>query len=306
MAKKVIGILMGGSSVEREVSFKSAENILDSIDKNKYDVVEIELPSDKSDIGWTEKLKRVDLVLSALHGGIGENGSVQGLLHCMNIPYVGSKVTSSALCMDKHISKQIMSYNHIPVVDDIYFKRGEDITQYYDEVGKLGFPLIVKPNRGGSSIGIEVVEDINSLTSAIKNIIDKYDDDVLIEKYIKAKEATCCVLQTKEGLKVMAVLDINKKGDFYDYNAKYVDDRNSADFSELPKYMQTMVMEIAKKVFEVLMCRGYVCVDMLIKEEQIYVIEVNTLPGLTKHSLIPRAVESMGISFGEFLEMLVE
>ena len=308
MSKTVVGILAGGNSVEREVSFKSAEKILNNIDTKKYETRVFELPKDKKDISWVKDLVNnpPDIVLSALHGGNGENGSVQGLLHCMNIPYVGSKVLGSALCMDKYIAKQIMRNNHVPVIDEVYYRRGDRIEDMYEEIGELGYPLIVKPNRGGSSIGIQVVNDKNELSKAVDEIVKKYEDDVLIEKYIKAKEVTCGVLQNADGLKVMSVLDINSKGEIYDYSSKYEDEEVYSQFSSLPEYMQTMIKEIAKKAFTSLKCSGYGCVDMLVSEEQVYVIEINTLPGLTEHSLIPKAVERVGMSFGELLDELIE
>lgn len=308
MGRTIVGILVGGNSIEREVSFKSAEKILNNIDIDKYETRVFELPKDEKDISWVKELVNnpPDVVLSALHGGKGENGSVQGLLHCMNIPYVGSKVLGSALCMDKYISKQIMRNNHIPVVDELFYRRGDNIEDIYEEIGEMGYPMIVKPNRGGSSIGIKVVNNIDELYLAVNEIVERYDDDVLIEKYISAREITCGVLESAEGLKVMAVLDINSKGEIYDYISKYEDEEIYSRFSNLPEYMQTMIKEIAKKAFVALKCSGYGCVDMLVSEEQVYVIEINTLPGLTEHSLIPKAVERVGISFKEFLSELIE
>ncbi len=301
MSKIKLGILRGGSSVERDISFKSAENILKYINKDKYDIKIYDVPNDDN-TQWVSQLisDKPDIVLSALHGGTGENGAVQGLLRCLSIPYVGSKVIGSALCMNKYIAKQIMEFNHIPVIDGLYISRQDNAYE-----NKLGYPLIVKPNRGGSSIGISVVNSDEELKKAVEHIRDKYDDDVIAEKYISGQEVTCAVLQTSQGLKVMSVLDINTDGDIYDYDSKYVNEKSAVSFSKLPEYMQVMIEEIAKKAFTALRCSGYGCVDMIVSEEQVYVIEINTLPGMTVNSLIPAAVKGFGKELGDFLDELI-
>ena len=306
MGKIKLGILAGGSSVEREVSLKSCDNLLNNLNKDKYDIHIYSLPKD-DDRKWLNDLvnDRPDVVVSALHGGLGENGSMQGLLHCMGIPYIGSKVLSSALCMDKKEAKTVLSANHIQTAADIYIKRGESIALFVDNIRQIGFPLVVKPNRGGSSIGIEIVNDLAELDSAVNNIVEKYDDDVIAEKLIKGREITCCVFEENNKPQVMAVLEVNKQGEIFDYADKYERGVSSA-LSSMPRFMQDMVKSIAEKTFSLLKCRGYACVDMIVMEEQIYVIEVNTLPGLTANSLIPKACKDYGIGFGEFLDRLIE
>lgn len=306
MSEIKLGILAGGSSVEREVSFKSCDNLLNNLDKDKYDIHIYSLPFE-NDGEWLRELMedRPDIVVSALHGGLGENGSMQGLLHCLDIPYLGSKVLSSALCMDKKSAKTVLEANHIQTAADIYIKRGENTALYADDIRQIGFPLIVKPNRGGSSIGIEIVNDIFELDRAVNNIAEKYDDDVIAEKFIKGREVTCCVFEEDKKPEIMAVLEVNKKGDIFDYADKYESGVSSA-LTNMPEFMQDMVKSIAQKTFKLLKCSDYACVDMIIMEEQIYVIEVNTLPGLTENSLIPKACISYGISFGEFLDRLIE
>ncbi len=302
--KTKIGILSGGNSIEKSISLKSCENILSSLDKDKYDIKVYNVDINSKD--WIESLisNPPDIILSALHGGRGENGSMQGLLHYMGIPFVGSRVLSSSLCMDKNIAKTIMRANHIPVAEDIYIKRNEDISIYKDSLERLGYPLIIKPNRGGSSIGIKICSSFNEIAEGADIIINKYDDDILIEKYIQGSEIACCVIEGK-GFKKVCVLDISSKGAIFDYNDKYEKD-NTADISHMPKFMQDMISSMAEKVFDCLKCRGYSLVDMIVKEEQIYVLEVNTLPGLTKTSLMPKAAKLLGMTFGEFLDRLIE
>ncbi len=298
-----LAILSGGSSCEREVSLLSTKLLLKSLDTSKYNITLIDIPKNHS-TNWIKQLieNPPNIVLSALHGGLGENGAVQGFLECLNIPYVGSKVMSSSICMDKAMSKTIMRANNIPVVDDLFIKKDDNIQMYAEKINILGFPLIVKPNNGGSSIGITIAKDMKELEAACA-FAKNYDSDILIEKYISGREVTCGVVQTKSGIDVLTVLDI--ESEFYDYNTKYTEGMSKIEMSTLPEFMQVMLKEIAKKVFVVLNCYGYGRVDMLVKEEQIYVLEMNTLPGLTEHSLIPKAVKGKG-SFAEFLDSLIE
>lgn len=306
MNKINVTLIAGGSSTEREISFKTSDEMYKNLDKSKYNVKLIDIPSDNSN-KWIIDLinSKSDIVLSALHGGNGENGTVQGLLECLNIPYVGTKVLGSALGMDKYLSKQIMRFNNIPVADDVFMKQGENLKNYEAEIKKLGYPLVVKPNNGGSSVGVSIVSNRAELISAIE-IVNKLKDDTLIEKYIKGREVTCGLLETKAGIEVLTVLDITSSSEFYDYKAKYEDDQTKIEFSTLPKFLQEMIQQIAKKTFIVLKNSGYARVDMIVHEEQISVLEINSLPGMTSHSLIPKAISSKDISYSQFLDKIIE
>ncbi len=303
MNKIKLGILSGGNSIEREVSVKSCENLLNSLNKEKYDITLYNVDINKKD--WILSLisNPPDVILNSLHGGRGENGSMQGFLHYLNIPYIGSKVLSSSICMDKKIAKTIMEANHIPTAQDIYVKRNENINVYKENLKRLGYPLIIKPNRGGSSIGIKICKSYEDILNGAKDIINKYDDDILIEKYIKGREIACCVLENHNS-KEVCILDISSEDNIFSYEDKY-EKSNSANISNMPEFMQDMIKAMAVKTFDCLKCRGYALVDMIVKEEQIYVLEVNTLPGLTKTSLIPKAANIIGISFGEYLDRLI-
>jgi D-alanine-D-alanine ligase len=306
MEKTKVVILAGGSSTEREISFQTSEEMYKNLDKNKYDIDIISIPNDSSN-QWVIKLinSKPNIVISALHGGDGEDGTVQGLLECLNIKYIGTKVLGSALGMDKYLSKQIMKLNHIPVAEDVFILKNEELCTYEEEVNKLGYPLVVKPNKGGSSIGISIVNDYDALIKAI-DIVKALGEDILIERYIQGREVTCGLVEGRNGVEVLTVLDIDSNSTFYDYRAKYEDDTTKIVFSTLPKFLQDMIQEIAKKVFVTLKCRGYARVDMIVKEEQIVVLEINTLPGMTSHSLIPKAIQGKGSSYSEFLNSLIE
>lgn len=301
--KKKVCVLMGGNSSEREVSIWSAQEILNNLDSNRYDFFSVDMPEDLN-TSWIYTIlnERPNIVLSALHGGLGENGAVQGLLECMGIPYVGSGVMSSAVSLDKNMSKNLLRHHHIPVADDVFIRKNEAVSAYDSKINELGFPLVVKPNRGGSSIGIKIAKNKTELTEAASFIFG-LNDDVLIEKYIKGDEVTCGVIEDKQGLTVLKVLDIKPVNGFFDFDSKYKDNLSEIYFSKQPEYLETMIAEIAKKVFQVLECRGYGRVDMIVCEEQIFVLEMNTLPGLTSHSLIPKAAD---MPFSDFLTKLIE
>lgn len=305
MDKIKVALIDGGNSTEREVSFKTSNEMYKNLDKNKYDVQIITIPNDNTNDWVMELIKsKADIVLSALHGGSGEDGTVQGLLECLNIPYVGTKVLGSALSMDKHLSKQIMQLYNIPVAQDVFIKINEEFKNYEDDINKLGYPLVVKPNKGGSSIGITIVNTKQELIKAI-DLVKQLKDDILIEKYIQGREVTCGLVENKTDIEVLTVLDISANSTFYDYKSKYEDDSTKIVFSTLPKFLQDMIQEIAKKVFIILKCKGYARVDMIVHQEQIVVLEINTLPGMTSHSLIPKAIEAKGLSYSQFLDTLI-
>ncbi len=302
-----IGILMGGSSSEREISYMSAENIVKSLNKDKYQILAYDIPFG-SEGSWINDIAedKPDIVLNALHGGKGEDGGVQGVLRCLGLPFVGSGVMTSAVCMDKNVCKTVMASGHIPVIEGIPVKRNGYDLSTEEAAARIGFPLIVKPNKGGSSLGISMVHGVQELRAAVSTVFDRFCDDALIEKYIDGRELTCAVLQGKNGPEVISLLDINKTGSIFDYNAKYTEKKWAGGISSLPAYMQDMITGIAKKAFTLLGCRGYACVDMILMEEQIYVIEVNTLPGMTAQSLIPNAVKALGMDLGSFFDRLIE
>lgn len=305
MDKIKVALIDGGNSTEREVSFKTSNEMYKNLDKNKYDVQIITIPNDNTNDWVMELIKsKADIVLSALHGGSGEDGTVQGLLECLNIPYVGTKVLGSALSMDKHLSKQIMQLYNIPVAQDVFIKLNEEFKNYEDDINKLGYPLVVKPNKGGSSIGITIVNTKQELIKAI-DLVKQLKDDILIEKYIQGREVTCGLVENKTDIEVLTVLDISANSTFYDYKSKYEDNNTKIVFSTLPKFLQDMIQEIAKKVFIILKCKGYARVDMIVHQEQVVVLEINTLPGMTSHSLIPKAIEAKGLSYSQFLDTLI-
>ncbi len=301
--KSNLMILKGGISLEREISLKSFENVIENIDKEKYNILDIDAKDVDMLIQSINDFKP-DIILNLMHGGIGEDGTIQALLTLLNIKYVGSKSLASGICMDKNLSKTILKVNNIPVIDYVYIRKNENPYLYKNEIDELIYPVIVKPNKGGSSIGIKIAKNIEEVFEAIESV-KELEEDVLIEKFIDGKEAICSVIQNENGLYVLPVLDINRDKEIFDYSAKYNKDTN-IHFSKLPKFLQTMIKEVAKKSFNLLKCEGYANVDFIIKDDDIYVLEVNTIPGFTKKSLLPRGLDLSNKNLKDFINELIK
>lgn len=296
-------ILKGGMSLEREISLKSFENVIKNIDSQRYNIVDIDVKDIDELINHIKEFKP-HIVLNLMHGGIGEDGTIQALLSSIGVKYVGSKALSSGICMDKNLSKTILKANNIPIIDYVYIKKNENPYLYKNEIDELIYPVIVKPNKGGSSIGIKVAKNIDEVFNIIEDI-KALNDDILIEKFINGKEAICSLIQNKDGIRIMSILDINPKSDIFDYSAKYDEDTNIY-FSKLPKFLQTMIEEVAKKTFNVLNCEGYANIDFIIKDDDIYVLEINTIPGLTNKSLLPKAINLSKYTLKDFLNEIID
>lgn len=296
-------ILKGGMSLEREISLKSFENVIKNIDEQRYNILDIDVKDIDTLINHIKEFNP-HIVLNLMHGGIGEDGTIQALLSSIGVKYVGSKALSSGICMDKNLSKTILKANNIPIIDYVYIKKDENPYLYKNEIDELIYPVIVKPNKGGSSIGIKVGKNIDEVFNIIEDI-KTLNDDILIEKFINGKEAICSLIQNKDGIRIMSILDINPKSDIFDYSAKYDEDTNIY-FSKLPKFLQTMIEEVAKKTFNVLNCEGYANIDFIIKDDDIYVLEVNTIPGLTNKSLLPKAINLSKDTLKDFLNEVID
>jgi D-alanine-D-alanine ligase len=282
----------------------SASELKRALSKHKTTVIEI--PADGS-LTWITELTAAKpelAVLAALHGGSGENGAVQGLLTCLGIPYTGSKVLGSALCMDKAISKSIMRTNNITVPDDILVPAGAPFAQYRDAAARLGFPLVVKPNQGGSSVGVSIAGGADALEEAFR-LAASTGDDILIEQFIPGREITCALIETADGLITLPLLDIAASEGFYDYNAKYFDDSTRITASGVAAFIKDSAELMARRAFTKLACSGYARVDMIVRDEQVYVLEVNTLPGMTSHSLMPKAAALYGWDYTRLVEEII-
>ncbi|WDC84395.1 D-alanine--D-alanine ligase [Caloramator sp. mosi_1] len=290
-----IGVIMGGISTEREISLKTGMEIVNNLDKSKYEVVAIQIDTKQELI---EKVKGIDFAFIALHGHFGEDGTVQGVLETLNIPYSGCGVLSSAICMDKDMTKRILKFGGLNTADWII---ANSLDFDMEKVNKMGYPLVVKPNSGGSSVATTIVKNDEELTEAVKEAL-KFDTEVMIEEYIKGDEITCPILDGK----MLPIIAIKPKSAFFDYTSKYADGGADEFVVEFEGELQEKIQYMAVKTYELLKCRVYARVDMIIKEGVPYILEVNTLPGMTKNSLFPKSAKAAGISFSQLLDNIIE
>lgn len=290
-----IGVIMGGVSTEREISLKTGMEIVNNLDKSKYEVIAIQIDKKEELI---EKVKGIDFAFIALHGHFGEDGTVQGVLETLNIPYSGCNLLSSAICMDKDMTKRILKFGGLNTARWVI---ANSINFDIDKAREIGYPLFVKPNSGGSSVATTLVNNDNELMDAVKEAL-KYDTEVMIEEYIKGDEITCPILDGK----MLPILAIKPKSAFFDYTSKYADGGADEFVVEFEKELQEKIEYMAVKTYELLKCRVYARVDMIIKEGVPYILEVNTLPGMTKNSLFPKSAKAVGISFSQLLDIIIE
>lgn len=330
---KKIGIVFGGQSEEHEVSLLSATSVIKAIDKIKYQIfcfgitkqgkwMYYEGPEKKiADGSWEktavpfsiDELKNtVDFVLPILHGTYGEDGTIQGLLEIMNIPYGGCGVLASALAMDKGMAKELFKSHKLPVGRYIVIL-AIDIEKNIDKTiskieAAVNYDMFVKPVNMGSSIGINKVKTREELVSAL-NIAKKFDRKIIIEEAINCREIETGVMGNYE-LQVAAVGEIVQKLSFYDYKAKYSDDVGTELVipALLPEDVYEKVRNLAKAAYEALDCNGFARVDFFVDKDtnDIYLNEINTIPGFTKYSMFPLIWEEAGISYSQLIERIVE
>ncbi|MCR4300520.1 MAG: D-alanine--D-alanine ligase [Sulfuricaulis sp.] len=292
-----VAVLMGGPSAEREVSLKSGSAVLAALKRQGVDAHGVD--ADKSTLRWLEDGK-FERALIMLHGRWGEDGVIQGALEVLDIPYTGSDVLGSALGMDKLKSKDLWSAVGIPTPAHAVLESGTD----FDKVAeKLGLPVFVKPVREGSSLGVSKAKTVAELKAAWKSAA-KYDDQVIAERLIDGAEITCGIL----GDQALPLIRIETDREFYDYEAKYLlDTTRYLCPSGLSAERETEIQALALRAFDVLGCRGWGRVDFMCDQrEQAYVLEVNTVPGMTDHSLVPKAAKQAGINFDELVLRILE
>ncbi len=292
LKNKKIGVLCGGTSSEREISLMSGKAVYDAIKKLGFKVVLIDVNKNVA-----EKLKKekIDVAYITLHGTPGEDGTIQGMLEVMGIPYTGCGVFSSAASIDKIVSKKIFEYADIPTAEWTVIEKNKPFKE-------IDFPVVVKPASQGSAIGISIVKNKKEFEKAVK-LAFSYEDRVLVEKYIKGVEVTAGVLNGNP----LPVIEIVPKGKFYDFKSKYTVGQSKHIIpARLPEKVLKQIQKIALKVYEEFRCKGTCRADMIVdKNNKIYVLELNTLPGMTKTSLFPDAAKYIGMSFEELvLEIL--
>lgn len=301
-----IAVLYGGVSGEREVSLSTGKGVMEALKRNGHDVIGIDFnPNKLEDIINLD----VDLVFIGLHGKFGEDGSIQGLLDMLNIPYVGSGVTASSIAMDKAKAKQLFKMNGIPTAKgEVYHITGSEQTdEIVEDVNKkFEHPFVVKPNREGSTLGLTIVKEREQLKDAI-DTASKSDEYILVEQFISGRELTVPV-QGKIGEETaLPIIEIIPKNDLYDYESKYTEGGSEHIIpAEIDEELTAQIQQYAVIAHQVLGCETYSRADFILSEGNTpYILEVNTLPGMTQTSLFPDAAKTVGLSYEEMIETFV-
>jgi D-alanine-D-alanine ligase len=300
-----IAVLRGGMSAEREVSLRSGAQVAKALGARGHDVTEVDLNANT----WNElRDGKFDCVFNALHGRLGEDGAAQGMLELLGLPYTGSGVLASALCMDKARSGKVMAGAglHVPDFEELEIKQGVAADQVERLVARFGLPLVVKPVREGSTIGLTIAKDVDAVASGLV-LAARYDRRVLVQRFATGTEITVGVLATPE-VQVLPTLEIVSDNPVYDYDAKYTAGKSHHIIpARIPEAAQTAASEAASRAFTELGCSGMARVDIIVDAAGTpWVLEVNTVPGLTEVSLLPDAARAAGIHFEDLCQQLVD
>ncbi|MCP4622424.1 MAG: D-alanine--D-alanine ligase [bacterium] len=304
MKKLTVALLAGGVSSEREVSLHSGEQVYEALDKDKYNILKYDPQSDLARL--VQDAPKIDIAMIILHGPFGEDGTVQGLLELLNIPYQGSGVLGSALAMNKSVTKQLYEKAGLPMLPYIVYDRDQsvDVAECAD---RIGLPMVVKPVEAGSSVGMSIVKSAAELQGALEKA-GEFDNAILVESFIKGTELTAGVLGNKE-LDALPLIEIipDKSYEFFDYEAKYKAGATQEICpARISEELTGRAQDYAKIAHRTLFCKGYSRTDMILKDEELYVLETNTIPGMTATSLYPQAAQEAGMSFSQVLDKLIE
>ena len=325
-----LGVIYGGVSTEHDVSEMSAKSVIDNLNKEKYEIHEIyinkygkwyEVKDNEVEeiynIIWT--LKELDVVFPVLHGLGGEDGTIQGMLEMMQVPYVGCGVLASSVGMDKAYTKIVFDKAGIPQAPYIYIRKKDNeyviIDENFDEeefelekiTEKLQFPMFVKPANSGSSVGVKKATNKEELKMAVENA-GQYDKKILVEQGIDAKEVECAILDGKE-LQASTVGEIMSAEDYYSFDAKYnIPESKTVIPAKITEEQIETIRKLALKAFKAIDGKGLARVDFFVenKTNKIYINEINTMPGFTKISMYPKLFDAVGIKYSELLDKLIE
>jgi D-alanine-D-alanine ligase len=318
---KTIAIVAGGDSSEFEISVKSAEEVFKTLSfryiayiivirgtnwywedkKGRYHNI------DKNDFSllYDDQKIKFDGVFIAIHGTPGENGLLQGYFDMMDIPYTSCGAFSSALTFNKQACKLFLKEYGITMAQAVLIRKGNKIDPA-DLSRQIGLPCFVKPNDSGSSFGVTKVKHENELLSAIETAF-KESDAVLVESFIDGREVACGVLKTKSRTVVLPLIEIISKNEYFDYEAKYTQGKSDEIApADMPLPLTSKIQEISNYVYDILGCKGIVRVDFIVTGETPYFIEINTVPGMTKESLVPKEAAAAGISLEDLYSMAIE
>jgi D-alanine-D-alanine ligase len=322
--KKNIALVTGGFSGEAVISYKTAVTIANNLDKEKFNVYTIDIRSegwfyelengqkteiDKNDFSLQVNNQKInfDVVFIALHGTPGEDGKLQGYFDTLNIRYTSCDVATSALTFNKRFTVAVAAFSGIHVAKSEILIKND--FQNPDEVAsKLKFPVFVKPNNGGSSIGMSKVNKSSDEFGAAIEKAFKEDDEVLIEEFVQGREFTVGVFKTNGNVVVLPITEVISKKDFFDYEAKYEGASSEVTPAKIDETVADKIRDAARRIYQFFNCRGVVRIDFIYNEEakQPFMLEINTIPGQSEASIIPQQVRVMGWSLKEFYTKLVE
>lgn len=323
-------VLMGGKSPEHEVSLVGGEEVVRHLDPNKYEILPLvvskdgqrwqlknpqELLSIKQEISSAKDLaltqeeirpeetpKRADVVFIAMHGPYGEDGTIQGILEMAGVPYTGAGVLTSAIGMDKAMFKKVMVGVNIPVAKSITLLKGDNEDMVWET---LAPPVVVKPSSQGSSVGVSIVHKKEELKRALEKAF-QYGLKVMVEEFLSGMEVSCGVLGNKNSI-ALPVVEIVPKNEFFDFEAKYESGKcDEIVPARISDELTKKVQETAVRVYKAVECKGFGRIDMIICKGKPYVLEINTIPGLTPVSLLPKEAAAAGITYPELIEKLID
>tara|TARA_R110002050_G_scaffold104052_5_gene213265 strand:- start:32513 stop:33487 length:975 start_codon:yes stop_codon:yes gene_type:complete len=319
--KKNIAIIMGGYSSEYQISLKSGNVVFESLDKDKYHAYRIhvfkdkwvyvddndaEFPVDKNDFSVTVNNSKItfDCVFNAIHGSPGEDGFMQGYFKLLNIPHTSCDMYQASVTFNKRDCLSILKPYGIKTAESFFLNLGDTINE--DAIiAKVGLPCFVKANKAGSSFGITKVHKKGDLQNAI-NVAFKEDDEIIIESFLDGTEVSVGVITYKGKTKVLPITEIVSENDFFDYEAKYLGKSQEITPARLTKEQETKVNTVAKKVYEVLKMKGFSRSEFIFKNNEPHLLEINTVPGLTRESILPQQAAAAGISMSDLFDNAIE
>ncbi|MDQ0481949.1 D-alanine--D-alanine ligase family protein [Guptibacillus hwajinpoensis] len=297
-----VGVLYGGTSAEREVSLSSGKGIMKALKENGHDVIGIDFHPER----LTEVMELdVDIVFIGLHGRFGEDGRIQGLLDMLEIPYVGSGVLGSAVAMDKAKSKKVLKDSGIRLAKDLVLHKSND---NHSIDMPFGFPVVVKPNSEGSTIGLTIAQNQEELNRGIEEAF-RFDNTVILEEFISGTEVTVAVMGEVGNVKSLPVVEIVPKNAYYDYESKYAEGGSEHIVpARISESYTEMIQQQSVMAHELLGCETYSRVDYIVPKDgtEPVFLEVNTLPGMTPTSLYPDAAKEIGYSYEQMIEHLIQ
>lgn len=305
MSKTKICLLFGGISNEREISILSANSVYEALDKNKYEVLKYDLRDDFKKFINDSIQKKFDLVLPILHGTFGEDGRLQGMLDILEMPYVFSNCLAHAIGMNKKKTKLLVENAGVNTADDVVLEN-DDIYNIDEIINKLNLPMVIKPNQSGSSVGISIAENKKEVEKGIKKAFEN-DSSIILEKFIKGRELTVPIFENNPPKALPVIEIIPKVSKWFDYEAKYKEGGSEEICpAQISDKIRDEIQNLALKAFKAIGCKDLARADFMLSEDnQLYFLEINTIPGMTKTSLVPQSAKQAGMSFTQFLDRLI-